>query len=208
MKSNMISRELCSPSHFLPRALSFQSPATNPSECTHCFETIYSSDYNKGKHHRIKSHHPELEPPLFNPTAQSCYTIDCRPPYGSIFFACVQHSEKEQEGCRKSNRDGENLQTMPSEKQEACLLAVLQGYPSSKKTCHTLKPNSHLQNKEVTSEKNSQLGIRRMEDLIRNGLRLGEAGSSSDSCRCSPKIWSKIRLGANQDNRGLRIRGL
>ncbi|KAM7082953.1 LOW QUALITY PROTEIN: cilia- and flagella-associated protein 68 [Ciconia maguari] len=87
------------------------------------------------------SQHPELEPPLFNPTAQSCYTIDCRPPYGSIFFACVQHSEKEQEGCRKSNTDGENLQMMPSEKQEACLLAVLQGYPSSKKTCHTLKPN-------------------------------------------------------------------
>ncbi|KFZ57131.1 UPF0686 protein C11orf1, partial [Podiceps cristatus] len=46
---------------------------------THCFETTYSSDY-KGKYQRIKrferephwflGHHPELEPPLFNPTAQ------------------------------------------------------------------------------------------------------------------------------------------
>lgn len=93
------------------------------------------------EHHWFLGHHPELEPPLFYPTAQSCYTADYRPPYGSIFFVCVQRSEKEQEGCRKSNRDGENLQTTPSEKQEACLLAVLRGYPSSKKTCHTLKPN-------------------------------------------------------------------
>lgn len=47
-----------------------------------------------------------------------------------------------------------------------------------------------------------------MGDLIRKGLKLGETGSSSDSGRCSPKIWSKIRLGANQEKKGLRIRGL
>ncbi|KFP63253.1 UPF0686 protein C11orf1, partial [Cariama cristata] len=56
----------------------------------HCFETTRSSDYNKGKHQRIKrfeeephwfpGRHPALEPPSFNPTAQSCYTIDYRPP--------------------------------------------------------------------------------------------------------------------------------
>ncbi|NXL31963.1 CK001 protein, partial [Glaucidium brasilianum] len=59
---------------------------------THCFETTYSSDYSMGKHQRIKStcteqkhssltywfpgHHPEMEPPSFNPAAQSCHTID------------------------------------------------------------------------------------------------------------------------------------
>ncbi|XP_009327839.1 PREDICTED: UPF0686 protein C11orf1 homolog [Pygoscelis adeliae] len=123
-------------------------PKPLPSQYTHCFETTCSSDYNRGRHQRIKrferephwfpGHHPELERASFNPAAQSCYTIDYKPPYSSIFFACVQHSEKEQEGCRKSSRDGKNLQTMPSEKQ-ACLPAVLQGYPSSKKTCHALK---------------------------------------------------------------------
>ncbi|KFQ79877.1 UPF0686 protein C11orf1, partial [Phaethon lepturus] len=69
-------------------------PKPLPSQYTHCFETTYASDYNKGKHQRIKStctelkhkshwfpgHHPELEPPSFNPTAQSFHTIDYRPP--------------------------------------------------------------------------------------------------------------------------------
>ncbi|KAM6115665.1 LOW QUALITY PROTEIN: cilia- and flagella-associated protein 68 [Phoenicopterus ruber ruber] len=121
-------------------------PKPLPSQYTHCFETTYSSDYNKGKHQRIKrfeephwfpGHHPELEPPSFNPTAQSYYTIDYTPPYSSIFLLMSNTQRKTR---RKSNKDGDNLQTMPSEKQEACLLAVLQGYPSSKKTCHTLKP--------------------------------------------------------------------
>ncbi|XP_065507957.1 cilia- and flagella-associated protein 68 [Caloenas nicobarica] len=84
-------------------------------------------------------HHPELHPPLFNPAAQSSCTIDYRPPYGSICLCPALRDE--QEGYRKSNRDGKNLQTMPSEKQEACPLAVLQGCSSSKKTCHILKPN-------------------------------------------------------------------
>lgn len=70
----------------------------------------------------------------------------------------------------------------------------------------------HKEPKEakVTSESpvSSQLGIRRMGDLMKKGLKLGETGSSSDSGRCSPKIWSKIRLGANQEKKGLRIRGL
>ncbi|NXD85025.1 CK001 protein, partial [Halcyon senegalensis] len=47
----------------------------------HCFETTYSSDDKMGKHQRMKStcaewkhtHHPELEPLLFNATTQSCY---------------------------------------------------------------------------------------------------------------------------------------
>ncbi|KAM6107622.1 LOW QUALITY PROTEIN: cilia- and flagella-associated protein 68 [Pterocles gutturalis] len=99
-------------------------PKPLPSQYTHCFETTYSSGFEE--RHWCPRHHPELEPPSFNPTAQSCYTVDYRPPYGSIVFACVRHSEKEQEGCSKSNTDGENLQTMPSERQEACLLAVLQ----------------------------------------------------------------------------------
>lgn len=73
-------------------------------------------------------------------------------------------------------------------------------------------PSSHQEPEAagITSESpvSSQLGIRRMGDLIRKGLKLGETGSSSDSGRCSPKIWSKIRLGANQEKKGLRIRGL
>jgi len=88
------------------------------------------------EHHQFLGHHPQVEPPSFNPTAQSWYTIDYRPLYGNIFFACARHSKKEQEECRRSNRDGENLQTVSSEKREACLPAVLQGYPSSKKTGH------------------------------------------------------------------------
>ncbi|KAM6191133.1 LOW QUALITY PROTEIN: cilia- and flagella-associated protein 68 [Sarcoramphus papa] len=73
-------------------------PKPLPSQYTHCFETTYSSDYNKGKHQRIKrfereprwfpGHHPELEPPSFNPTAQSCYTIDYRPPWQHFLCLC------------------------------------------------------------------------------------------------------------------------
>ncbi|KFO93770.1 UPF0686 protein C11orf1, partial [Buceros rhinoceros silvestris] len=54
-------------------------PTALPSRCTHCFETTYCSDYNKGRRQRIKrfeqnhhwflGHHPELAPPLFDPTA-------------------------------------------------------------------------------------------------------------------------------------------
>uniref|UniRef100_A0A8B9EA47 Chromosome 11 open reading frame 1 n=1 Tax=Anser cygnoides TaxID=8845 RepID=A0A8B9EA47_ANSCY len=103
-------RKLHSPSHFLP-SFSFQY--------SHCFETTYSSDYNKEKHQRTRrferephwfpGHQPELEPPSFKSTAQSCYTVDYRPPYGTNFFALVQNSEQKQEGY---NRCGE---TMPSE---------------------------------------------------------------------------------------------
>ncbi|XP_035202128.1 UPF0686 protein C11orf1 homolog [Oxyura jamaicensis] len=97
-------------------------PKPLPSQYSHCFETTYSSDYNKEKHQRTRrferephwfpGHQPELEPPSFKSTAQSCYTIDYRPPYGTNLFALVQNAEQEQEGY---NRCGENLQTMPSE---------------------------------------------------------------------------------------------
>ncbi|XP_048824454.1 UPF0686 protein C11orf1 homolog [Lagopus muta] len=66
-------------------------PKPLPSQYAHCFETTYSSDYNKDKDQRtgrfeqephwFPGHQPELEPPLFKSTAQSCYTIDYRPPH-------------------------------------------------------------------------------------------------------------------------------
>ncbi|KAM9216992.1 LOW QUALITY PROTEIN: cilia- and flagella-associated protein 68 [Leptosomus discolor] len=72
---------------------------------SHCFETTYSSDY-KGKHQRIKrfeephwfpGHHPELEPPSFNPTAQSCYTIDHRKTGGLSASSATRISFKQKD---------------------------------------------------------------------------------------------------------------
>uniref|UniRef100_A0A8C8VMC5 Chromosome 11 open reading frame 1 n=1 Tax=Pelusios castaneus TaxID=367368 RepID=A0A8C8VMC5_9SAUR len=61
-------------------------PTPLPSQYAHYFESIYSSDYNKERHHGFKrephwfpGHQPELEPPPFKPTARSSYMID----YGS-----------------------------------------------------------------------------------------------------------------------------
>lgn len=65
------------------------------------------------KPHWFPGRHPELEPPLSSPAAQSCCTPGLQ-------------VEKEQEGCRKSHRS-------PQE-------PVVQGFPSSTKTCHTRKP--------------------------------------------------------------------
>ncbi|KAI6073276.1 UPF0686 protein C11orf1-like protein [Aix galericulata] len=82
---------------------------------SHCFETTYSSDYSKEKHQRTRrfgrephwfpGHQPELEPPSYKSTAQSCYMIDYRPPYGTDFFALVPDSGQEQEGYSRSLTD-------------------------------------------------------------------------------------------------------
>ncbi|XP_019402653.1 PREDICTED: UPF0686 protein C11orf1 homolog isoform X1 [Crocodylus porosus] len=82
-------------------------PKPLPSQYAHYFETIYSSDYNKEKHHsprRFKrephwfpGHQPELEPPPFKPTARSCYMIDYEPSQGKAPLVCVEVPRKEQE---------------------------------------------------------------------------------------------------------------
>uniref|UniRef100_A0A8B9MQ28 Chromosome 11 open reading frame 1 n=1 Tax=Accipiter nisus TaxID=211598 RepID=A0A8B9MQ28_9AVES len=95
-------------------------PENCAAQYTHCFETTYSSDYNKGKHQGIKKphwfpgHHPELEPPSFNPTAQSCYTIDYRPPYAT-FSLLVSNSQ------RRNKKDARNV----TEMERICTLCLL-----------------------------------------------------------------------------------
>ncbi|XP_010217742.1 PREDICTED: UPF0686 protein C11orf1 homolog [Tinamus guttatus] len=97
-------------------------PKPLASQYSHCFETTYSSDFDKGKHqitrrfkrepHWFPGHQPELEPPPFKPTEQSCYMIDYRPPYESISFADVPGSEKEEEDAEKITA---KLQPVPPE---------------------------------------------------------------------------------------------
>lgn len=55
--------------------------------------------------HWFLGHHPELEPPSFNPTAQSCYTIDYRPPYAA-FSLLVSNSQ------RRNKKDARNVTEM------------------------------------------------------------------------------------------------
>ncbi|XP_062450598.1 cilia- and flagella-associated protein 68 [Rhea pennata] len=111
------------PSQIAPVQLpSLCCSAVCPFMYAHCFETTYSSDYNKGKHQRTRrfkrephwfpGHQPELEPPPFKQTEQSCYMIDYRPPHGNISSAGVQGSEEEQEGAGKAIA---NLQTVSPE---------------------------------------------------------------------------------------------
>uniref|UniRef100_A0A8C3TJC7 Chromosome 11 open reading frame 1 n=1 Tax=Chelydra serpentina TaxID=8475 RepID=A0A8C3TJC7_CHESE len=85
-------------------------PKPLPSQYAHYFESIYSSDYNKERHHgsrRFKQephwfpgHQPELEPPPFKPTARSCYMIDYGPSQGRTPVICEMLGEK-QEGAQQ-----------------------------------------------------------------------------------------------------------
>ncbi|NXC40152.1 CK001 protein, partial [Penelope pileata] len=73
---------------------SIARPRPLPSQYAHCFETTYAANYAKEKRQRARrfepephwfpGHQPELDPPLFKCTAQSCYSTDYRPPPGSI----------------------------------------------------------------------------------------------------------------------------
>ena len=71
--------------------------------------------------------------------------------------------------------------------------------------------NSPVREKgRLTSERpvSIQLGARRNEGGRRyKGLREVEAGNRSDSNRCSPKNWSKRRLGEWKGKKGRRIQG-
>ncbi|KAM6044706.1 LOW QUALITY PROTEIN: cilia- and flagella-associated protein 68 [Theristicus caerulescens] len=111
-------------------------PKPPPSQYTHCFEMISSGFEER---HWFPGHHPELELPLFN-TAQSCSTIDYRPPWQHFLCLCptlregTRRMEEKQQRWRQS-ADYAFRKTGGLSASSATKISL------SKKTCHALKPN-------------------------------------------------------------------